>query len=187
MEPKSSNAFLIIGGIIILSALGLGAYAFTKNSEPISPEEATMNKEKGMMEDTMEKETSMEEKDGMIKEEAAMNNDSTEEKDAMTKAGRYEAYAPEKLARAETGDVVLFFHAAWCPSCRGLSADIEENKAAIPADLSILKVDYDTETELKKKYGVTSQHTLVQVAADGTRIKKWSGSPTLVSVVTQVN
>ena len=102
------------------------------------------------------------------------------------KAGSYEAYAPEKLARAETGNVVLFFHASWCPSCRGLNSDIEKNMSAIPEGVSILKTDYDQETELKKKYGVTYQHTLVQVDKDGNMIKKWSGSPTLASLVSQI-
>jgi len=108
------------------------------------------------------------------------------EEEGMMKSGSYEAYAPEKLALAETGDVVLFFHASWCPSCRGLNADIEANREAIPAGVSILKLDYDTESELKKKYGVTYQHTLVQVEADGTMIKKWSGSPSLASLVSEI-
>ena len=105
----------------------------------------------------------------------------------MMKAGSYEAYVPDKLVRAETGDVVLFFHASWCPSCRGLNSDIEKNLEAIPSEVSILKVDYDTESELKKKYGITYQHTLVQVDKDGNMIKKWSGSPTLSSLVSQIN
>lgn len=97
-----------------------------------------------------------------------------------------EAYAPEKLARAEAGDVVLFFHASWCPSCRGLGSDIEANASSIPEGVTILKVDYDKEAELKKKYGVTYQHTLVQVGADGALIKKWSGSPKLSDLVSEV-
>jgi thiol-disulfide isomerase/thioredoxin len=103
------------------------------------------------------------------------------------KAGSYEAYAPEKLARAASGDVVLFFHASWCPSCRVLNADIEKNLSAIPENVSILKVNYDTESELKKKYGVTYQHTLVQVSADGSLIKKWSGGSNLGNLVSQIN
>ncbi|MES2953109.1 MAG: thioredoxin family protein [Patescibacteria group bacterium] len=104
----------------------------------------------------------------------------------VAKAGSYEAYAPTKLALAEKGDVVLFFFASWCPSCRGLAADIEKNLAAIPRDLTILKVEYDKEFELRKKYGVTYQHTLVQVNAKGDLIKKWSGSPTLARLVAEV-
>ncbi len=101
-------------------------------------------------------------------------------------AGSYEAYAPEKLARAEQGDVVLFFHASWCPSCRGLNTDIEASRSDIPDGLTILKLDYDKETALKKKYGVTYQHTLVQVDKDGNLIKKWSGGGTLETIVSQV-
>jgi len=123
----------------------------------------------------------------MMTDEVVNDTGMMDKSDTMMKVGSYEAYAPEKLARAETGDVVLFFHASWCPTCRGLSADIEKNLEAIPSEVSLLKVDYDTESELKKKYGVTYQHTLVQVDKDGNMIKKWSGSPTLSSLVSQIN
>jgi len=101
-------------------------------------------------------------------------------------AGSYEAYSPEKLSKAATGDVLLFFHASWCPSCRSLNKNIEENIASIPEGLTILKLDYDNQTELKKKYGVTTQHTLVQVDASGTMIKKWSGGSKLENILSQL-
>ena len=102
----------------------------------------------------------------------------------MTKAGSYEAYSPEKIAQAAAkGDVVLFFRALWCPTCRALDADINANLKNIPANLTILYVDYDNSTDLKKKYGVTYQHTLVQVDKNGTLIKKWTKSPTLTAFI----
>lgn len=104
----------------------------------------------------------------------------------MTKAGSYVAYSADKIAMAETGDVVIFFHASWCPSCRGLNSDIEKNVSAIPEAVTILKADYDKETELKKKYGVTTQHTLVQVDKDGNLIKKWSGGSKLENLLSQI-
>lgn len=100
--------------------------------------------------------------------------------------GSYEVYNAEKIALAETGDVVLFFHAPWCPSCRALNSDIEKNLSIIPDGVTILKTDYDTQTELKKKYGITSQHTLVQVDANGNMIKKWSGGSKLESLLSQI-
>jgi thiol-disulfide isomerase/thioredoxin len=100
--------------------------------------------------------------------------------------GSYEAYNPEKLANAKNGDVVLFFHASWCPSCRALNGDIDKNLSLIPDGVTILKTDYDTQTELKKKYGVTSQHTLVQVDENGNMIKKWSGGSKLTSLLGQI-
>lgn len=98
----------------------------------------------------------------------------------------YELYDPVKLARAVRGDVVLFFRAPWCPTCRALDADIRENLSAIPAGVTILDVDYDSSTDLKQKYGVTYQHTLVQVDAQGNQIAKWTGSLTLAELVAQI-
>ena len=117
----------------------------------------------------------------MIKDESDM----TEKEAEMMTSGNYESYTPEKISNAK-GNTVLFFHASWCPSCRGLNSDIEKNLDNIPSDLTILKVDYDKETALKQKYGVTTQHTLVQVDNQGTLIKKWSGGSSLERLVSQV-
>jgi thioredoxin 1 len=109
-----------------------------------------------------------------------------EEPSAMMEKGSYESYSADKLARADKGDVVLFFKASWCPSCKAVDADIKANLASIPKGLSILEVNYDTATELKTKYGVTYQHTFVQVDSKGAQIAKWSGSPTLAALTTKV-
>jgi thiol-disulfide isomerase/thioredoxin len=107
--------------------------------------------------------------------------------DNMTKAGSYEAYAPVKVTLASaTHDVVLFFRASWCPTCRAVDADIKANLSKIPSSLAILDVNYDDSTALKQRYGVTYQHTFVQVDKDGNLIKKWSGSPTLSALVAEV-
>jgi len=122
----------------------------------------------------------------MVKQEGAVM-EKKEEGVMMAKAGSYEAYSPEKIALASSkGNVVLNFSAAWCPTCRALEANINANLANIPSNLTILKVDYDNSTDLKKKYGVTYQHTLVQVDKDGNLIKKWMGSPTLAAFVAEV-
>jgi len=168
----NKNIGIILGVVVIIIA-GI-VYSSTKN------EDAMMQKDP-MESDVMIKEDG----DTMMKDDISTMVDKKD--DAMMKVGSYEAYSPEKVARAETGDVVLFFHASWCPSCRALNLDIEKNMSSIPEGVSILKVDYDKETEMKKKYGITYQHTLVQVDKDGNMIKKWSGSPTLSSLVLQIN
>lgn len=101
-------------------------------------------------------------------------------------AGTYEAYAPAKLALAEKGKVILFFRASWCPTCRGLDADIRANLGKIPKGTAILDINYDTATELKQKYGVTYQHTLVQVDVKGNQLARWTGSPSLAALLAQV-
>jgi thiol-disulfide isomerase/thioredoxin len=145
--------------------------------EEMMKEEGSMMEDDKMMKDEMMKDESM-----MKKEDQAMESGDA----MMKKVGVYAPYEASKLAMANTGDVVLFFKASWCPSCRALDSNIKANLEAIPDGLTILEVDYDTATAMRQQYGVTSQHTLVQVDASGKLIKKWSGGSTLTSVVAQV-
>lgn len=194
------NVLLWAVGVVVIIG---GIFAYTSYSK-----DATMGTEEMMKGDSMVKEdTGMQSGEMMKKEDAMMDasmeggtmmkDDSTMMKkddsmmqkgDSMMKqSGSYEAYATSKLARADSGDVVLFFRASWCPTCKALDSDIRSNLSAIPGELTILDVDYDSSSDLKKKYGVTYQHTFVQVSSDGTLIKKWSGSPTLAALVAEVN
>ncbi len=182
---------LVGGGGILIVLLG-GWYLVQHNSKDIDhmtaadavvekdvmADEVAMDKSKDVMgEDSMEAEaTMMKESDVSAVEETKMTKED----------GTYIVYDESKLAMANTGDIVLFFKATWCPSCRALDSDLKANLSVIPSTLTIMEVDYDTSTALKQKYGVTTQHTLVQVAADGSLIKKWSGGATLASVTAQV-
>lgn len=100
-------------------------------------------------------------------------------------AGVFAEYSQSALMADGTN--ILFFHADWCPSCRNLERDLITNRADIPADVTILKLNYDTETELKQKYGVIRQHTLVVVDGEGNELKKLNGlTNTLQQVVNQL-
>lgn len=76
-------------------------------------------------------------------------------------------------------DVVLFFNARWCSTCKVARDNIQADLASIPPDLTIVVVDFDTANDLRRTYGVTVQHTFVQVDADGTELAKWAGSVTV--------
>lgn len=71
--------------------------------------------------------------------------------------------------------VILFFHANWCPTCRAAEKDIVQNHANLPANVVILKVDYDTSTDLKTKYNVIAQHTFVLLNTRAESAKQWRG------------
>lgn len=72
--------------------------------------------------------------------------------------------------------VVLFFHADWCPTCRALDKELTENSDSLDTEqVAVVKVNYDTEKDLKKKYNVTLQHTMVLVDKDQNEITKWIG------------
>ncbi len=189
----------IIIGIIALVVVAGGVYASMNGKDEAimakeKMEQQTMDDKKMAEEKAMMEKRAMEEKEAMMKDgatntESMMKKNETsmvDKSDTMMKVGSYEAYSADKIARAETGDVVLFFHASWCPSCRGLNTSIEGNLKSIPEGVTILKTDYDKETELKKKYGVTYQHTLVQVDKNGNLIKKWSGGGTLDNLLSQI-
>lgn len=170
----------VYAGIIVVAVIIGGVwYASSQPQEGdvmVEKTDDAMTQQK----DAMEKAT----EDAMIKKDEGAMKDNTD--GVMMTKGSYEAYAPEKLMRAKDGKVVLFFRASWCPTCRALDANIRANMSAVPAGVTILDVDYDKETALKQKYGVTYQHTLVQVMADGTQITKWSSSPTLAELISRI-
>lgn len=73
-----------------------------------------------------------------------------------------------------TGDVVLFFNASWCPTCQEAQRNLEAS--GVPDGLTVVKVDFDSSSDLKQKYGVTIQHSFVQIDKDGNEVAQWTGS-----------
>lgn len=115
---------------------------------------------------------------------AATNSQSAESPNAppnQSVAGTYVDYNEDSLATAQ-GTKVLFFHAPWCPQCRSLEADIK--KQGVPNGTTILKVDYDTNQDLRRKYGVSIQTTLVKIDKQGNLVKKYVAydEPTIAAV-----
>lgn len=84
--------------------------------------------------------------------------------------GSYVEYSEAALAEAE-GQKVLFFHAPWCPQCRSIEAGILEQ--GVPEGYTVIKVDYDTNQELRQKYGVTLQTTFVKIDDNGNETDKY--------------
>lgn len=97
-------------------------------------------------------------------------------------AGKYIEYSPAVLAEATTNQKVLFFHAPWCPQCRSIESGI--NKDGVPAGFTIIKVDYDSNQTLRKKYGITLQTSFAKIDSKGDLIKKYVAydEPTFDSV-----
>lgn len=97
----------------------------------------------------------------------------------------YETYQNSADAYADT-DVVLFFNASWCSTCKQARDNFESSLDQFPPDLTIVVVDFDDSKDLKKEYGVTVQHTFVQIDNQGEELKKWSGSVSVDEVTDQV-
>ncbi len=102
--------------------------------------------------------------------------------DSATSAGAYVDYSDTSIASAQ-GRTFLFFHASWCPICRTLDSDILAT--GVPAGVTIIKVDYDSHQDLRQKYGVTQQTTIVEVDAAGNGLQNYLAydDPTLQTVL----
>lgn len=87
--------------------------------------------------------------------------------------GVYQDYSAEAVADTSYETTILFFHASWCPECRAFDEAIQDQ--GVPDGVQILKTDYDTEQDLKEKYGITIQSSFVKVDPDGNELSKWVG------------
>jgi thiol-disulfide isomerase/thioredoxin len=100
---------------------------------------------------------------------------------AAKQPGQFVDYSPE-LVDSTPGEKLLFFHAPWCSQCVALEEDIEAN--GVPDGVTIFKVDYDSNQDLRQEYGVTIQTTIVKVDDNGEKVETYVAydEPTLDSV-----
>lgn len=96
-------------------------------------------------------------------------------------ANRYMEYSKAAFDEASGKRRVLFFYASWCPTCRSADPNFQANMNLIPEDVVLLRVNYndpqtdDEEKALAKTYGITYQHTFVQVDSLGKAVLRWNG------------
>ncbi|MBI4054219.1 MAG: thioredoxin family protein [Candidatus Doudnabacteria bacterium] len=177
--------------ILLPILLGIALLAVSCKQQPsVNTSIPAENQTKQM--DTMDKEgqKGMEKSDAeMMDDEAMMEKKKMEEKSQSSsptsspqpatqpQAGVYIDYSAQALAQAQVEGkrIVLNFYAPWCPFCRAADADFQANLGRLPENLVLLRVQYDSEKELKSKYGVTYQHTFVQVDEQSKQVTKWSG------------
>ena len=109
---------------------------------------------------------------------------STDQKAELTPVSgesRYIEYTPGILVQTGERKQVLFFYANWCPTCVPADENFRANVNRIPEDVVLIRVNYkDTDTDeqetgLAQHYGITYQHTFVQLDKEGNVVKKWNG------------
>ncbi len=89
--------------------------------------------------------------------------------------GMYIPYSIDSWNSSSDKIRVLFFHASWCSSCRIAERSILENYRDLSDSTVVFKIDYDTNSALKRKYGISRQHTFVIINRNGEVLKKWNG------------
>lgn len=82
---------------------------------------------------------------------------------AMAHALEIKPYTATALAEAQKANlpVALHFHADWCPTCRAQEKVLQGLKTEPGLNLTVLVVNYDTEKDLKRRFNVRAQSTLV--------------------------
>ncbi len=160
MNKKLLVIIAVVTGVLLI---GGGALAFN-NSQ---------NNKKEADNIAMEKEA-MAKDDAMKKTEG----DSMKKDDAMSKSGSYVTLADYNADPAKYADSkkVYFFHASWCPICQGIEKEINADTSKVPAEVTLIKTDFDSSTALRQKYGVTTQYTFVQVDNNGNETAQWSAT-----------
>lgn len=149
-----NKTMLVISGIIV--SLIIGSFAFLLSKEPTPDTDRTVNVQN-------------------------TKNEPVQQPTDTASPGAYTTYSEQAIA-STSGTKVLFFHAPWCPQCRALETSIEAGP--IPGSVTIFKVDYDSSHELRKRYGITIQTTLVRVDDNGNLVKKYVAydEPTLAAL-----
>lgn len=174
MNLKNTIGILICVLIFALGLLFLHRGDF--NNAEINPKNSSLNtldENRKIIPETKEDQTQV--------KGASVNNSITDQtprtENADISHGDYKDYTEDSVSmESQNGKkVVLFFYASWCPYCRDADGVFKNRLKDIPSNVTILKTDFDTEKELKKKYGITYQHTFVQVDSNGLLITKWNG------------
>jgi len=169
--------------IVVLIVLGIGGvFLYSQNN---ASSDSMMKKDEAMTEsnqDSMEKpEAVMEKSDGAMMEGDKMADDKVSGDGMVASHGGYMPYSETSFEAASDKKRVLFFFANWCPTCKPIDAELSANTAKLPAGVEVFRVNYnDSDTDaadkaLAAKYGVTYQHTFVQVDAQGKDVTKWNG------------
>lgn len=105
--------------------------------------------------------------DSSESQEPEVQEDSTQDNSEISNEAVYTSYTDKSLAEYAGRDKVIFFHASWCSTCKALDNELESNISQLPANTVVLKADYDSQTDLRQKYGVNLQHTLVFIDDSG--------------------
>ena len=113
--------------------------------------------------------------------EMTPSSDTAEEAPVQTaSAGGYVDYSEQALADSSGNKQVVFFHATWCSTCNFFEGQIEDQ--GVPDGVTVLKADFDRDTELKDQYGVNVQSTFVLLDENGEVEQTWPFASGLRSI-----
>ena len=98
--------------------------------------------------------------------------------DAMSAHGSYVSLADYQAAMSKyAGGSIVYFFSSMTSADSATTDTALMASGAIPAKVTVVKVDFDSASELKTTYGVTMADTFVQVDKSGAKVMSWTGQP----------
>jgi thiol-disulfide isomerase/thioredoxin len=167
------TTLIILGAIALIFVIG-----YIATNVPANAPEATTE-----LRDTAARNVPTTTSSNSVNATATQDTSATESTTTPNSVGTYKTYDANEIAQSDAQHILLFFHATWCPSCKALDDDIKANADKIPARVAIYKVDYDTATELKQQYGVTTQHSILEISSSGEALSPITHGATLEDVL----
>ncbi len=128
-------------------------------------------------------------KDGFIHSQKITTASSEYPSRVLYDRTNYLDYSEQNFAASQKfGRTLLFFAATkWCSNCAALDAEIKKRNSELPKDITVLKVDYDSDRETKVKYAVTQQTTMVLLYKNGKEEKRWIGTGSFSDLIQNIN
>lgn len=111
-----------------------------------------------------------------VSEEPIKETPQEDKQEEVVSSASYLAYSQGAEATMSGKQKAIFFHALWCPTCRALDGEINSRLSELPGNTVIFKADYDKDTDLRQKYGVQLQHTVVFVDDAGNETSRLQGA-----------
>ena len=189
METQNQNTRYLILGVLALIIVGAIIVTIVLNSD--SDETPSADNNAATPEQTTQNTPSVEDVPSEAStpttvppQESSVDTpnipDATDTPDTTPSASsaEYKEYTEQAFNQAiqDNKKIVLFFHANWCPTCRALDEEITSGLSRVPADTTILKVDYDNSGGLTQTYKITYQHTMVLLQGSRTQPgNTWQG------------
>ncbi len=168
---------LIAAIIVVLGVVwGLTVVSNNKNDSAENDAMTNVDKSTNSMNDSNDKAMNDNIGDEAMDDNINDSDDSMDDSNTNSVSNaQYIDYSESNLESTKYKTQVLFFHAKWCPTCKAADQEFTANLDQLPDNVVLIKTDYDTQTALKQKHGITYQHTFVQIDENGNQITKWNG------------
>ena len=177
-------AFGLIG---ILLLAGCAGYTQSAQQAPqqsaqdkAMAEKKAMEEKAAMEQKAMAEKKEMDDKNAIIKNNSA-NGSMAEKKESTMEESKasysnYNAAAYQK-AKSDGKVIYLEFYASWCPICRAYEPRLLSGFETMAADSKYndvvgFRVNYDTQDDLKREFGIVGQHTHVIIGKDSSVVVK---------------